>query len=1222
MFSTAEKTNQPATVVQQKAQQQSFFRKAEEESFFGGNERPSFFNAPIQSKLAVSSPDDPQEKEADAVAETVMRMPDPASTSISASSEEKLDKKEEEEIKPKIETPVFRKISRKEKDKEEVQAKHISTIYRMSDESLDSGFSDSYSDGGGATETISRKKSGRYHSDIIQRSGRSPPRESIPFEQTLSSSKGSGSALPGDTREFMESRFNADFSGVRIHTGATAQSMSSNIHAQAFAHGNDIYFNEGKFSPQTESGGTLLAHELTHTIQQGASNQKENTTDPNKNSTLQQPTADNQQGDNPTNGSQTAKNLIPDTNATDPSPPNKYQEAAKGNDIEAGDELPATEPRNPASAAAEADEKQVPDKTIPEENTDQKGNNLESPLAPAVTGMSQAFDAPGNNTKAGSPDTAGKQPEESGLDKQASAYTANIASSQNSPAKPYVDAEVTRINADQLTTVAKINNLAAVRKTNIRNQFISAKTSALTFITQTSVLLAASVTVISNMVRSRITAFATMLNNFITTISAAAIGLITQTIGSVISFVSGVIASVGSAINGVSSTIIGYLNGIELPNLPGIGFVRTIITNGIVAITSLVGSLLSMAQNIISSVLTIVMNAITNIIQSFATIITTIINAIRSVINTIIQQITNILVVVISKVGSALARLVNTVINPIFSRAENMVVGWIESSRKEAIEKANNNRIAALGQLQGFVQNSSGNGSTGQQTERNKAPPPVSPQVINRISLIGRNAIQANKQIVAEFDRGTASIWAMIWQQVMSSVRQVIAQIRSIISRVRAVIDEAINTIINTVVTYVQSVIATVNRLYQLIVQLLGRLYDAFVQVINHPIDSITQFASGIYSVAHNFFSNLVRRAISSLTDLVTGNSSATNQPAYLGFVAPAFLAPAPVVVEVIVIVVEIIVVCAGFYIIIIEGEGIIIVIGAIIIFIPEEAVVVVIVVVVIIILLLLLLIVLLIYLLLRTAPKPVPVPRPIPDPEEPEEPDPSMTHETKFNAPDGSPKSRRKVGVGEKVTFTGNMPGNWTATGGTPLVQMGGNEFNWTAPERLNTITVTLSVGTKSVSEVLEVVEPSHYTAIKIREMAYPAGTQGAGMKLDFSFHPKTVSFGNVQEKEVSGPATNITGYYLLQGMPHHHNSGDTFVNISENNQLDNGVQDTAAQGGYPSPWDTGTFDWIIPNHFKLKTEAGGGKKYHNATQSFRMADATGKTTISKEGENVERTP
>ena len=75
MFSTAEKTNHAATVVHQKAQQQTFFRKAEEETFFGSSEQSSFFSAPVQAKLSVSSPDDPQEKEADAVAETVMRMP-------------------------------------------------------------------------------------------------------------------------------------------------------------------------------------------------------------------------------------------------------------------------------------------------------------------------------------------------------------------------------------------------------------------------------------------------------------------------------------------------------------------------------------------------------------------------------------------------------------------------------------------------------------------------------------------------------------------------------------------------------------------------------------------------------------------------------------------------------------------------------------------------------------------------------------------------------------------------------------------------------------------------------------------------------------------------------------------------------------------------------------------------------------------------------------------
>jgi len=117
---------------------------------------------------------------------------------------------------------------------------------------------------------VALKPSNLIH-PVIQRSGRDPPASTHNFEQTLSSSKGGGSALPDTTKQYMESRFQADFGNVRIHTGTTAQSLSSNIHAQAFTHGNDIYFNSGKYSPHTASGGTLLAHELTHTIQQGAS---------------------------------------------------------------------------------------------------------------------------------------------------------------------------------------------------------------------------------------------------------------------------------------------------------------------------------------------------------------------------------------------------------------------------------------------------------------------------------------------------------------------------------------------------------------------------------------------------------------------------------------------------------------------------------------------------------------------------------------------------------------------------------------------------------------------------------------------------------------------------------------------------------------------------------------------------------------------------------------
>lgn len=96
-------------------------------------------------------------------------------------------------------------------------------------------------------------------------------------ESKLSSSKGNGDSLPGEVRNNMEDHIGADFSNVKIHTGTEAEQMSKDLHAQAFTHGSDIYFNSGKYDTQSKSGQHLLAHELTHTVQQGAALQRKET---------------------------------------------------------------------------------------------------------------------------------------------------------------------------------------------------------------------------------------------------------------------------------------------------------------------------------------------------------------------------------------------------------------------------------------------------------------------------------------------------------------------------------------------------------------------------------------------------------------------------------------------------------------------------------------------------------------------------------------------------------------------------------------------------------------------------------------------------------------------------------------------------------------------------------------------------------------------------------
>ena len=78
----------------------------------------------------------------------------------------------------------------------------------------------------------------------------------------------SGEPLEGATRALMEERFGYDFGNVRIHRDARAAESARTVHAEAYTVGHDIVFNSGGFAPQTEIGRRLLAHELTHVVQQ------------------------------------------------------------------------------------------------------------------------------------------------------------------------------------------------------------------------------------------------------------------------------------------------------------------------------------------------------------------------------------------------------------------------------------------------------------------------------------------------------------------------------------------------------------------------------------------------------------------------------------------------------------------------------------------------------------------------------------------------------------------------------------------------------------------------------------------------------------------------------------------------------------------------------------------------------------------------------------------
>jgi hypothetical protein len=103
----------------------------------------------------------------------------------------------------------------------------------------------------------------------LQREGEGAPAPvDAGVESAIESARGGGQPLDHGTRSQMEGAFGADFSGVRVHTGAHSDSLNRAVQARAFTTGQDIFFGGSEYNPGSSGGKELLAHELTHVVQQ------------------------------------------------------------------------------------------------------------------------------------------------------------------------------------------------------------------------------------------------------------------------------------------------------------------------------------------------------------------------------------------------------------------------------------------------------------------------------------------------------------------------------------------------------------------------------------------------------------------------------------------------------------------------------------------------------------------------------------------------------------------------------------------------------------------------------------------------------------------------------------------------------------------------------------------------------------------------------------------
>lgn len=182
----------------------------------------------IQPKLTIGQPNDKYEQEADRVAHRVMQMPD---SQVQRKCTSCGDMDEEEPVQAKAIgdsiTPLVQRQAEEELEEEEEPAQ---------------------------LKSITNK---------------SPPAATgNGVYKKINSLRGGGQPLPARTRIFFESRFGYDFGDVRVHTGGTASKTAKSLNAKAFTIGRDVVFGTGQYSPVTNTGKQLLAHELTHVIQQ------------------------------------------------------------------------------------------------------------------------------------------------------------------------------------------------------------------------------------------------------------------------------------------------------------------------------------------------------------------------------------------------------------------------------------------------------------------------------------------------------------------------------------------------------------------------------------------------------------------------------------------------------------------------------------------------------------------------------------------------------------------------------------------------------------------------------------------------------------------------------------------------------------------------------------------------------------------------------------------
>ena len=219
-----------------------------------------------QAKLTVNKPGDAYEQEADNVAQQVVqRMNNPQEQQTEDHQQQpKQSQQQEKQIQTKSLadsiTPVVQRQQEsqqqaQEEEQEQVQAKSIASPVQRQQESQQQ-----------TQEQEQEEENIQAKSLVQQKSAGKGKDANAELESSIGEARGGGQPMADDVRQPMEEAIGADFSGVRIHTDSRSDNLNQSIQAKAFTTGQDVFFRQGEYSPGSDGGKELLAHELTHVV--------------------------------------------------------------------------------------------------------------------------------------------------------------------------------------------------------------------------------------------------------------------------------------------------------------------------------------------------------------------------------------------------------------------------------------------------------------------------------------------------------------------------------------------------------------------------------------------------------------------------------------------------------------------------------------------------------------------------------------------------------------------------------------------------------------------------------------------------------------------------------------------------------------------------------------------------------------------------------------------